>query len=103
VSALEQQFVVAEIMQVPAGAALRDFPEFPRAGSLVILAPPYSPAARELNGLVAQVTVGARVVTLRYAYWQVNSRHEIGLLCDRVDEAMIALGSKVAFAKRWKN
>jgi hypothetical protein len=99
---LDQEFAVAEIMQVPAGASLRNFPDFPRAGSLVILSPPSRIGAKALNGLMAQVAIGARTVTLRYAYWQVNSRDEIGLLCDKLDEATIPLGSKVTFVKRRK-
>ena len=100
---LGKEFFVAEIMQVPAGAELRDFPAFPRAGSLVILAPAHEADARELNRLSAQVTIGPKVITLRYQYWQVNTRHEIGLLCDKVNEATIPLGSPVRFVKRTKN
>lgn len=100
---LEKEFFVAEIMQVPAGAELRDFPAFPRGGSLVILTPEHATDARELNRLSAQVTVGPKVIKLRYAYWQVNARNEIGLLCDKVNEATIPLGSPVRFVKRTKN
>ena len=99
----DQQFQVAEIMQVPSGAALRDFPEFPRAGSLVVLAPPAVPETGELNGLCAQVAIGPKVITLRYAYWQVNARNDIGLLCDNVDEATIPLGSRVTFVTRGRS
>ena len=90
-------------MQVPAGAALRDFPEFPRAGTLVVLHPPCQVGDKELNGYSAQVTIGTSAKLLRYAYWQLNAQGEIGLLCKQFDEATIPLGSKVRFVKRAKH
>lgn len=102
-SALDQEFGVEVIMQVPAGAALRDFPEFPRAGTLVVLHPPSLVGEKELNGYSAQVTIGTGTKLLRYAYWQLNSQGEIGLLCKQFDEATIPLGSKVRFVKRAKH
>ena len=57
-SALDQEFSVEVIMQAPAGACLRDFPEFPRAGTLVVLSPPCTVGDKELNGYSAQVTMG---------------------------------------------
>ena len=90
------------IMQVPAGASLRDFPEFPRAGTLVVLNPPCAVGDGELNGYSAEVSAGTRAILLRYAFWQLNSRGEIGLLCKEFDEATIPLGSKVTFVKRTK-
>jgi len=101
-AALEKEFVVAEIMQVPRGSALRGFPEFPRAGTLVILSPPSEVADKELNGHAAEVTAGGSSRSLRYAYWQVNDARLIGLLCEPLDESVIPLGSRVRFVLRPK-
>jgi hypothetical protein len=99
-SVRQQKFTVAEILQVPANASLRGFPEFPCAGTLVVLSPAYQPAPHELNGYSAEIGVGAKVLTLRYAYWQVNSHGEIGLLGEPVDDTAIPLGSWVRFVPR---
>jgi hypothetical protein len=97
----DQEFAVAEIMRVPAGSALRDFPEFPRAGTLVILTPPCKVGERELSGWSAQVNLPRGLpVILDYLFWQVNSRDKIGLLCGNLDETSIPLGTKVRFVKR---
>ena len=99
--AADQEFAVAEILRVPAGSALRDFPVFPRAGTLVILTPPCAVGARELSGLSAIVdTSRGAPLRIDYLYWQVNSREQIGLLCANLDEASIPLGTKVRFVKR---
>ena len=102
-SARDHEFFVEVIMQAPAGACLRDFPEFPRAGTLVVLSPPCTVVDNELNGYSAQVEIGTRAKLLRYAYWQLNSHGEIGLLCKQFNEATIPLGAKVVFVKRAKH
>ena len=40
VAALDREFTVAYVMEVSAGMAIAHFPDFPRAGILVILDPP---------------------------------------------------------------
>ena len=99
--AADREFAVAEILRVPAGSALRDFPEFPRAGTLVILTPPCAVGPRELSGSSALVeTPRGAPLRIDYLFWQVNSREQIGLLCANLDEAAIPLGSKVRFVNR---
>ena len=98
--ARDREFTVEVIMQVPVGASLRGFPEFPRAGTLVVLNPPCAMAETELTGYSAQVATGTRTLLLRYLFWQLNPAGEIGLLCKGFDEATIPLGSKVTFIKR---
>ncbi len=98
----DTEFAVAEIMQVPAGAALRGFPEFPEAGTLIILSPPYSVGASELNSLAAEVSIAAKSRLLNYRFWQVNTEQQVGLLCRKFDESTIPLGSRVKFVRRRK-
>ena len=99
-SARDREFVIAEIMQVSRGAAVRDFPEFPRAGTLVTLSPPVEVAKGELSGYSAQVTARGAQLVLDYSFWQVNERNVIGLLCRKLDESAIPLGSSVRFIRR---
>ena len=99
---LDADFVVSEIMQVPAGAALRGFPDFPKSGTLLILSPPHPVGATELNALAADVSTGTGVDRLVYRFWQLNADHQIGLLCDKFDESTIPLGSRVKFVRRRK-
>ena len=95
-----EEFAVAEILRVPAGSALRDFPEFPSAGTLIILTPPRAVGPRELSGFSAQVRAPGRPSrVIDYRYWQVNPQDVIGLLCD-VKESSIPLGARVSFVKR---
>ena len=98
-SARDHTFVVAAIIQVPSGAALRGFPEFPAAGTLLILEPPFTPDGDELTSCAAEVQ-RSTVKLLKYSYWQVNSAGQLGLLCRRFDETSVPLGSPVRFVKR---
>jgi hypothetical protein len=96
---LGHTFVVAEIMQVPAGVALRGYPAFPRAGTLLILDPPFTPDGDELTRCAAEIA-RSTVKLLKYSYWQVNADGRIGLLCKPFDETSVPLGSPVKFVKR---
>ena len=98
-SARDHAFVVAEIMQVPAGSALRGFPAFPKSGTLVILNPPFTPAGDELTSLAAEVD-RSTVKLLKYSYWQVSAGGQLGLLCKPFDETSVPLGSPVRFVTR---
>ena len=69
---------------MPSGAALRGFPEFPQAGTLLILEPPFTPDGDELTSCAAEVQ-RSTVKLLKYSYWQVNSAGQLGLLCRRFD------------------
>jgi hypothetical protein len=95
----EHSFAVAQIMQVPAGSALGGFPAFPRAGTLVILDPPYTPEGDELTACAAEVA-RSTVKLLKYSYWQTSTDGRIGLLCKFFDETSVPLGSPVKFVKR---
>jgi hypothetical protein len=99
VSVLGQSFVVAQIMQVPARAALGGFPEFPQAGTLVILDPPFTPDGDELTSCAAEVAFST-VKLLKYSFWQTNHEGRIGLLCKPFDESSVPLGSPVTFVPR---
>ena len=99
-SAIDQQFVIAEIMRVSRGVSFRGFPEFPRAGTLVVLEPPCSVAEGELTKYCVEVRTPRGPVALNYQFWQVNPDHVIGLLFAKFDEAAIPLRSVVKFIKR---
>jgi hypothetical protein len=99
-SAVDQQFVIAEIMQVSRGVSFRGFPEFPRAGMLVILDPPCAVAEGELTKYCVEVHAPKGPVVLSYQFWQTNSDNAIGLLFAKFDEAAIPLRSAVSFVKR---
>ena len=99
-SAADQQFVIAEIMRVSRGVSFRGFPEFPRAGTLVILAPPCAVAEGELTKYGVEVRTSRGPSLLTYQFWQTNSDQAIGLLFAKFDEAAIPLRSVVTFVKR---
>lgn len=96
---LGQTFVVAQIMQVPSGASLAGFPAFPKAGTLVILDPPFTPQGDELTACAADVS-RSTVRQLKYSFWQTNADGRIGLLCKPFDETSVPLGSPVEFVRR---
>lgn len=98
-SARQTRFSVAEILQVPAGAALRGFPAFPHQGTLLILEPPCTPDGDELSSCAAEV-LRSTVKLLKYTYWQVNTEGRIGLFCRTFDETSVPLGSPVKFVPR---
>jgi hypothetical protein len=99
--ALDREFTVSYVMQVSAGMAVANFPEFPRGGLLVILAPPCEVAERELVGYAASVTIpNGAVRVLHYQFWHVNPRSDIGLLFERLDPGAVPLKSKVTFVKK---
>src|SRR5688572_13047405 len=99
-SVLGQQFAVAEILRVSRGVSFRGFPEFPRAGTLVILDPPCAVAEGELTKFALEVSTARGPVVLDYPFWQVNSDQVIGLLFASFDESAIPLRSSAAFVKR---
>jgi hypothetical protein len=98
--ALDQQFAIAEILRVSRGVSFRGFPEFPRAGMLMILDPPCAVAEGELTKYAIEVRTARGPVVLDYQFWQVNSDQVIGLLFAKLDEAAIPLRSSVTFLRR---
>ena len=99
-SAIDQQFVIAEVLSVSRGVSFRGFPEFPRAGMLVILDPPCAVAEGELTKYCIEVRTPKGPTMLSYQFWQTNSEQAIGLLFAKFDEAAIPLRSAVTFVKR---
>lgn len=99
--ARDQQFTVSYVMQVSAGMAIANFPDFPRSGVLVILDPPCDVGERELVGCAAAITTpGGGSKVLEYGFWQVNAKGNIGLLFERVDPADVPLRSTLSFVKK---
>lgn len=99
--ALDREFTVSYVMQVSAGMAIANFPDFPRAGILVILDPPCEVAARELVGCSALITLpNGATKLLAYQFWQVNAKNNIGLLFEHIQPGAVPLKSKVAFVKK---
>ena len=99
-AAVDQQFVIAEILRVSSGVSFRGFPEFPRAGMLVILDPPFAVEEGELTKYCIEVRTPRGPAVLNYQFWQTNSDQAIGLLFAKFDEAAIPLRSPVKFVKR---
>lgn len=100
-SALDREFTVSYVMQVSPGMAIANFPDFPRAGILVILDPPCEVAERELIGYSAAITTATGVAkVLDYQFWQVNPKNNIGLLFEHVQPGAVPLKSKVTFVKK---
>jgi hypothetical protein len=100
-SALDRQFAISYVMQVSAGMAIANFPDFPRSGVLVILDPPCEVGGRELIGCSAAVTVpNGETRVIEYQYWQVNSKNNIGLLFERIQPDAVPLRSTVTFVKK---
>jgi len=100
VAALDREFTVSYVMQVSAGMAVANFPDFPRAGVLVILDPPCEVSERELIGHAASITAAGATKVLSYQFWQVNHRNNIGLLFENIPAGAVPLGSKVAFVRK---
>jgi hypothetical protein len=98
--ALDQQFAIAEILRVSRGVSFRGFPEFPRAGILVILDPPCAVAEGELTKFSLEVSTARGPVVLDYQFWQTNSDQAIGLLFAKLDETAVPLRSAASFVKR---
>jgi hypothetical protein len=100
-SALDREFTVSYVMHVSPGMAIANFPDFPRAGVLVILDPPSEVTARELIGHAASIlTATGASRTLEYQFWQVNHRNEIGLLFANIQPGAIPLKSRISFVKK---
>ena len=98
--ALDREFTVSYVMQVSPGMAIANFPDFPRAGILVILDPPCEVADRELIGCAASIGAGAAARVLEYQFWQVNHRNNIGLLFENIPPGSVPLKSKLTFVKK---
>jgi hypothetical protein len=99
--ALDREFTVSYVMEVAAGMTIAHFPDFPRSGILVILDPPCEVAERELIGYAASITTAAGATrVLDYQFWQVNVKHNIGLLFERIAPTAVPLKSKVTFVKK---
>src|SRR6478736_3464962 len=99
-SVAHQPFIIAEIMRVSRGVSFRGFPEFPRAGTLVVLEPPCEVAEGELTKYCVEVRTPRGPVVLNYQFWQTNSEQMIGLLFAKFDEEATPLSSAVTFVKR---
>jgi hypothetical protein len=99
--ALDREFTVSYVIEVAAGMAISNFPDFPRSGVLVILDPPCDVAGRELIGYAVSITTAAGATkVLDYQFWQVNTKNHIGLLFERIVPAAVPLKSKVTFVKK---
>ena len=99
--ALDREFTVSYVMQVSAGMAIASFPEFPRAGVLVILDPPCEVSERELVGCSALITLPSGATKLlAYQFWQVNAKNNIGLLFEHIQPVAVPLKSKVSFVRK---
>jgi hypothetical protein len=100
-SALDREFTISYVMQVSAGMAVANFPDFPRAGILVILDPPCEVSGRELIGYAASITsAGGVSKVLEYKFWHVNHKNIIGLLIEGADASAVPLKAKVMFVKK---
>jgi hypothetical protein len=99
-SALDREFTVSYVMQVSEGMAVANFPDFPRAGILVILDPPCEVPERELIGYAAAITASGTTRVLEYKFWHVNHKNIIGLLIEGVDPGAVPLKAKVMFVKK---
>lgn len=101
VAALDREFTVSYVMEVSAGMAVANFPDFPRAGVLVILDPPCAVAERELIGYAASITPASGATqVLEYQFWQANPKNNIGLLFERIPASAVPLKSKLTFVKK---
>jgi hypothetical protein len=98
--ALDREFTVSYVMQVSAGMAVANFPDFPRAGILVILDPPCEVASRELIGYAANVTASGVSKVLEYQFWHVNHKNIIGLLIEGAEPRAVPLKAKITFVKK---
>jgi hypothetical protein len=100
-SALSQEFEVADVVPMTQGIASRSFPGPPFTGTLVILQPPCVVSDHELVGYAACVrNSDGSTVVLHYDTWHSNPANVIGLLSKQPSAATIALRSKVTFMKR---
>ena len=100
-AAFDREFTVSYVMQVSPGMAIANFPDFPRAGTLVILDPPCEVAERELIGYTATITTASGAAkVLDYQFWQVNHRNNIGLLFENIPPGAVPLKSKITFVKK---
>jgi hypothetical protein len=87
-------------MRVSAGMAVANFPDFPRAGILVILDPPCEVSGRELVGYAAAIAARGTTQVLEYKFWHVNHKNIIGLLIEGADPSAVPLEATVTFVKK---
>jgi hypothetical protein len=99
-SAVDREFTVSYVMQVSAGMAVANFPDFPRAGILVILDPPCGGSGRELIGYAAAIAAGGTTKVLEYKFWHVNHKNIIGLLIEGAGPSAVPLKARVTFVKK---
>jgi hypothetical protein len=100
-TALTQEFVVADVVPVTQGVTTQAFPRFPCAGTLVILEPPCAVSDDELVGFSACVrSSDGSTMVFHYETWHANPANVIGLLSREPSAAAIPLRSKVTFVKR---
>lgn len=98
-SARDQEFAVAEVIEVTRGVSILSFPAFPHGGTLIVLQPPCAVTERELTGYAAEINTPSGQMHLRYDHWHMNDDRVIGLLIKKPQKP-IPLRSKVRFVKR---
>lgn len=97
----DQEFTIADVVNVAPKVSIWDFSSCPYAGTLVVLQPPCAVSGKGLSGYFAEVTdAQGRVTRLDYDHWQTNGEDVIGLMSKKAVAATIAPGSKLRFVKR---
>jgi hypothetical protein len=100
-AAPDQEFTIADVVNVSPKVTIWDFTSCPYAATLVVLQPPCVVAEKGLSGYFAEVTTAqGRVIRLDYEHWQTNPSNVIGLLSKKVNASTLPPGSKVRFLKR---
>lgn len=100
-AAPDQEFTVADVINVSPKVTIWDFASCPYAGTLVVLHPPCEVVGKGLSGYFAEITTAqGRVIRLDYDHWQTNPVNVIGLMSKKTGAATIPPGSKVRFVKR---
>ena len=100
-AATDQEFTVADVVNVSPRVTIWDFSSCPYAGTLVVLHPPCAVAQKAFSGYFAEVTTPqGRVIRFDYDHWQTNPANVIGLMSKEPMSSTIPPGSKVRFVKR---
>jgi hypothetical protein len=100
-AAVDQEFTVANVIDVTPQVAIVSFPAFPHGGTLVVLQPPCVVADHELTGYFAEISISqGRTLRIGYKHWHVNADNVIGLLSTTPGASEIPPGSVVRFVKR---
>jgi hypothetical protein len=100
-AAPDQEFTIADVINVSPKVTLWDFSSCPYAGTLVVLQPPCRVSGKGLSGYFAEVSsLQGPVLRFDYDHWQTNSADVIGLMSKKAISSSISPGSKVRFVKR---